>query len=264
MALRSRKESLAPAANALVHFWSDEVSRRNLWVNCICISATEVTRLRSSLSSGGGARNDTTAPEMPLYVTTPLTPTAAATGAESGHGLCNTYVLPDSPLDLTPLKAATNYAHRASAAKRASPLRDGRGARRGVTTGSRSGPRDGEAAQRAKEHAEALRTKLLQAIAARGKWAFGTDPLALWGVKLCTNVAYPATYVGPNTNAAHNMSKIAIRSMRGRSVYPDIRGYAVSRAPPKDDRVQAVRHAAAIEAGSYEAGYGWTWCSCTS
>jgi len=50
------------------------------------------------------------------------------TCAECGHGLCNTYVSPDSPLDLTPLKAATSYAHRASAsaAKRVSPLRNGR------------------------------------------------------------------------------------------------------------------------------------------
>ena len=108
------------------------------------------------------------------------------TCAECGHGLCNTYVSPASPLDLTPLKAATSYAQRASApaAKRASPLRDGRRRRRGVTTGSRSGPRDGAAAQRAKGHAEAVRTKVLQVIAAHGKWAFVTDPLALWGVKL--------------------------------------------------------------------------------
>ena len=115
--------------------------------------------------------------------------------AEFGHGLCNTYMSPDSQVDLTPHKAASSYAHRASAsaAKRASPLRGGRRARRGVTTGSRSGPRDGAAAQRAKEHAEAVRTKVLQAIAAHGKWAFGTDPLALWGVKLCTNVACSAT-----------------------------------------------------------------------
>jgi len=33
-------------------FFSDEVSRRNLWVNCICMSATGVTRLRISLTSG--------------------------------------------------------------------------------------------------------------------------------------------------------------------------------------------------------------------
>ena len=53
------------------------------------------------------------------------------TCAECGHGLCNTYVSPDSPVDLTPLKAASSYAHRASvsAAKRASPLRGGRRAR---------------------------------------------------------------------------------------------------------------------------------------
>jgi len=182
------------------------------------------------------------------------------TCAKCGHGLCNTYVSPDSPLDLTPLKAATSYSHRASAsaAKRASPLHDGRRARRGVTTGSRSGPHDGAAAQRAKEHEEAERTNVLQAIAAHGKWAFGTDPLALWGVKLRIKVACPATYVGRDTNAARNMSKIAIRSMQGRSVYLHIRGYTVSRAPPQDDPVQAVRHAAAIEAGIYEAGYGWT------
>jgi len=188
------------------------------------------------------------------------------TCADCGHGLCNTYVSPDSPLDLTPLKAATRYAHRASAsaAKRASPLHGGRRARRGVTTGIRSGPRDGAAAQRAKEHAKAVRTKVLQAIAAHGKWAFGTDPLALWGVKLCTNVACPATYVGRDTNAARNMSNIAIRSMQGRSVYPHIRGYTVSRAPPQDDPVQALRHTAAIDAGTYEAGYGWTRCSPTS
>jgi len=188
------------------------------------------------------------------------------TCAECGHGLCNTYVSPDSPLDLAPLKAATSHAHRASAsaAKRISPLRDCRRVRRGVTTGSRSGPRDRAAAQRAKDHAEAVRIKVLQAIAAHGKWAFGTDPLALWGVKLCTSVACPATYVGRDTNAARNMSKIAIRSMQGRSVYPHIRGYTVSRAPPQDDPVQAVRHAASIEAGTYEADYGWTRCSATS
>jgi len=33
-------------------FLEREVSRRNLWVNCICMSATEVTRLRISLTSG--------------------------------------------------------------------------------------------------------------------------------------------------------------------------------------------------------------------
>jgi len=188
------------------------------------------------------------------------------TCAECGHGLCNTYVSPDSPVDLTPLKAASSYAHRASAsaAKRASPLRGGRRARRGVTTGSRSGPCDGAAAQRAKEHAEAVRTTVLQAIVAHGKWAFGTDPLALWGVRLCTNVACPATYVGRDTNAARNMSKISIKSMQGRSIYPHIRGYTVSRAPPQEDPVQATPHAAAIEAGTYEAGYGWTRCSPTS
>jgi len=188
------------------------------------------------------------------------------TCAECGHGLCNTYVSPDSPVDLTPLKAASTYAQRASAsaAKRALPLRGGRRARRGVTTGSRSGPRYGAAAQRAKEHAEAVRTKVLQEIAAHVKWAFGTDPLALWGVELCTKVACPATYVGRDTNAARNMSKIAIKSMQGRSVYPHIRGYTVLRTPPQDDPVQAARHAAAIEAGTYEAGYGWTRCSPTS
>jgi len=52
MAFRRQKVSLAPDANAVVHFWSDEVSRRSLWVNCICMSATEVTRLRISLKSG--------------------------------------------------------------------------------------------------------------------------------------------------------------------------------------------------------------------
>jgi len=188
------------------------------------------------------------------------------TCAECGHGLYNTYVSTDSPVDLTPLKAASTYAHRASAsaAKRASPLRGGRRARRRVTTGSRSGPRDGAAAQRAKEHAEAVRTKVLQAIAAHGKWAFETDPLALWGVKLCTNVACPATYVGRDTNAARNMSNIAIKSMQGRSIYPHIRGFTVSRAPRQEDPVQTTRHAAAIEAGTYEAAYGWTRCSPTS
>jgi len=188
------------------------------------------------------------------------------TCAEFGHVLCNTYVSPDSQLDLTLLKATRIYAQRASAsaAKRASPLRNGQRARRGVTIGSRSGPRDGAAAQRAKEHAGTVRTEVLQAIATHGKCAFGTDPLALWGVKLCTSVASPATYVGRDTNAARNMSKITIKSMQGRSVYPKIRGYTVSRAPPRDDPVQAVRHAAAIEAGSYKAGYGWTRCSPTS
>jgi len=117
------------------------------------------------------------------------------TCAECSHGLCNTYVSPDSPVDLTPLKAKSTYAQRASAsaAKRASPLRDGRRARRGVMNGIRSGPRDSAAAQRAKEHAGVVRTKVLQAIAAHGMWEFGTDPLALWGVKLCTNVACSAT-----------------------------------------------------------------------
>jgi len=52
--------------------------------------------------------------------------------------------------------------------------------------------------------------------------------------------------------------------MQGRSVYLHIRGYTVSRAPPQDDPVQAVRHAAAIDAGTYEAGSGWTRCSPTS
>jgi len=180
------------------------------------------------------------------------------TCAEFGHVLFNTYVSPDSQLDLTLLKATRIYAQRASAsaAKRASPLRNGRRARRGVTIGSRSGPRDDAAAQRAKEHAGTVRTEVLQAIAAHGKCAFGTDPLVLWGVKLCTSVASPATYVGRDTNAARNMSKIAIKSIQGRSVYPKIRGYTISRAPPRDDPVQAVRHAAAIEAGSYKAGYG--------
>jgi len=188
------------------------------------------------------------------------------TCAECGHGFCNTYVSPDSPVDLTPLKAKSSYAYRASAsaANRASPLRGGRRARRGVTTGSRSGPRDGAAAYCAKEHAEAVRTKVLQAIAAHGKWAFGAAPLALWGVKLCTNVACPASYVGQDTNAARNMSEIAMKSMQCRSIYPHMWGYTVSRAPPQEDPVQAMRHAAAIEAGTYEAGYGWTRCSPTS
>jgi len=161
------------------------------------------------------------------------------TCAECGHGLCHTYASPASSLDLTPLKAATSYAQRASAsaAKSGSPLRGGRRARRGVTTGARSGPRDCAAAQRAKEHAEAVRTKVLQAIAAHGKWAFGSDPLALWGVKLCTNVLCPVTYVGRDTNAARKMSTIAIKSMQGRSVHPHIRGFTVSRAPPQDDPV---------------------------
>jgi len=180
------------------------------------------------------------------------------TCAECSHGLCNTYLSPESPVDLTPLQADSTYAQRASAstAKRASPLGDGRRARRGVTTGNRSVPRDGAAAQRAKEHAEAVQTNVLRAIAAHGMWAFGTDSLALWGVKLCTNVAFPATYVGRDTNAASNMSKIAIKSMQGRSIYPHIRGFTVSRAPPQPDPVQAVRHAAVIEADTYEAGYG--------
>jgi len=188
------------------------------------------------------------------------------TCAECSHGLCNTYVSPDSPVDLTPLKAKSTYAQRASAseAKRASPLRDGWRARRGVMNGSRSGPRDSAAAQRAKEHAGVVRTKVLQAIAAHGMWEFGTDPLALWGVKLCTNVACSATYVGRDTNATRNMCKIAVKSMQGRSVYPHIRGYTVPRAPLQDDPVQAARHAAAIEEGTYEAGYGWKRCSPTS
>jgi len=188
------------------------------------------------------------------------------TCAECGHGLCDTYVSPDSPVDLKNLKAASLYAQRslASAAKRASPLHDGRRARRGVTTGGWSGPRDDAAAQPVKEHAEAVRTEVLQEMAAHGKWAFGTDPLALWGVKLCTNVACPATYVGRDTNAARNMSTIAIKSTQGRSVYPHIGGYTVSRAPPPDDPVEAVGHAAAIEAGTEEAGFGWTRCSSTT
>jgi len=188
------------------------------------------------------------------------------TCAECGHGLCDTYMSPDSPVDLKNLKAARLYAQRslASAAKRASPLHDGRRARRGVTTGGWSGPRDDAAAQPVKEHAEAVRTEVLQEMAAHGKWAFGTDPLALWGVKLCTNVACPATYVGRDTNAARNMSTIAIKSTQGRSVYPHIGGYTVSRAPPPDDPVEAVGHAAAIEAGTEEAGFGWTRCSSTT
>jgi len=188
------------------------------------------------------------------------------TCAECGHGLCNTYVSPDSSFDLTPLKAESTYAQRASAsaAKRASPLCGGRRARRGVTAGSRSVPRDGAAAERAKEHVEALRTKVLQAIAAHGKWAFGTDQLALWGVKLCTNFVCPATYVERDTNAARNMSKIAIKSIQGRSVYFHIRGYTVPRAPPQDDPFQAAQHADVIEAGTYEACYGCMRCSPTS
>jgi len=180
------------------------------------------------------------------------------TCSDCSHGLCNTYVSPESPVDLTPLKARSTYAQRASmsAAKRASPLRDGRRAQRGVTTGNRSVPRDGAAAQRAKEHAEAVRTNVLRAIAAHEKWAFGTDPLALCGVELCTNVACPSLYVGRDTNAACNMSTIAIKSMQGRSIYPHTRGFTVSRAPPQDDPVHAVRHAAVIEADTYEAGYG--------
>jgi len=191
------------------------------------------------------------------------------TCAECGHGLCNTYVFPASPVDVTPLKAARGYKQHASvtsatATKRASPLRGGWRARRGVTTGTRSGRRDGVAAERAKEHAEAVRVKVLESIVFHGKWDFGTDPLALWGVKLCTNVACPAWYIGRDTNAAHNMANIAIKSMHGRSVYPHVRGYTVSRAPPKEDPVKEVRHAAAIEAGTYEVGYGWTCCLPTS
>ena len=191
------------------------------------------------------------------------------TCAECGHGLCNTYVSPASLVDLTPLKAATGYKQHASATsaaatKRASPPRGGRRARRGVTTGDRSGRRDGAAAERAKEHAKAVRVEVLTSIAVHGKWAFVTDPLALWGVKLCTNVACPASYVGRDTNAAHNMATIAIKSMDGRSVYPHVRGYTVLRAPPKDGPIKAVRHAAAIEAGTYEVGYEWTRCSPTS
>jgi len=109
-----------------------------------------------------------------------------------------------------------------------------------------------------------VRTKVLQAITAHGKWAFGTDLLALWGVKLWTNVACPASYVGRDTNAARNMSKVAIKSIQGRSIYPHIRGYPVSRAPPQEDPVLATRHAAAIEAGTNEAGYLWTRCLPTS
>jgi len=52
--------------------------------------------------------------------------------------------------------------------------------------------------------------------------------------------------------------------MQGRSIYPHILGYTVSRAPPQEDPVQATRHAAAIEAGTYEAGYRWLRCSPTS
>ena len=60
------------------------------------------------------------------------------------------------------------------------------------------------------------------------------------------------------------MSNIAIKSMQGRSIYPHIRGFTVSRAPRQEDPVQTTRHAAAIAAGTYEAGYRWTRCSPTS
>jgi len=113
------------------------------------------------------------------------------------------------------------------------------------------------------QHAKQVRQDVFRAIADLGKWAFSTDPLALWAVQLCTNRNCPATSVGRDTNAARNMAKRAIKGMRGETVYLHVWGSVLRRAQPKADPVDAVRHAAAVEAGTYPVGYAWTRCSPT-